>query len=343
MSAHIFPHSYWPESIIKKIISFFGPVKVYRPWMIDSLDQMNDVSIEISNPPEDLKPDSSFMAMLSEYRQWMKRNRDRSYLEIIKSVRDSRLTDDKTWEIRRMLGRTLQSLTDEEEKITRWHLLLHLAGDLEEQRLAAYKILKELKDKKSPLDGSIEKASDIKNLLGDLQELGTESELNDQNLRKIFEAWFGLFGEYIKENELLITYNRQVMSFLTERRDAPSIADGPANSPTIVFNVPDLSDRTPEGQNRIRMEYNIDDLLKEIKDLIFSMVKNPPGNLTALDNLSKKLNESFPRELSKGALRCTLKYFYPIQDKGLLEKEKVLERFFNQTIILTEEQDALWT
>lgn len=337
MSIHLFPHSHCPESIIKKIISFFGPVRVYLPWMMETPDLFNNMSIEISKPPACLKPRKFLMSMFAEYRNWVERNHDRNYLELIKLGLPGKLTDNKTWEIRQMLGHTVEPHSAKEEKIIRWHLLLHLAGDIEEKRMETDKMLKALKEKKAPLDGSIENSGDIKDLLGDLHDLGTESVLNDQTIRQIFKAWFGLFGGYLNENEVLITYSRQVMDYLAERWDALCFANLSAISPAIVFNVPDLSNHAPDIQNQIKRENNIDEILKEIKDLVTSIGKNPTHNLIALDKLSKKLDNSIQWTLSNKALRCTLKYLYPIQDKGLAESDKILRRFFNQTIMLVEE------
>jgi hypothetical protein len=337
MSLHLFPHCHWSDSIIKKIISCLGPVKVYLPWMMEPHDIFNNLPIEISNPPVYLKPKNSFRAILTEYRNWAERNHDRNDLELIKFIRTSNLTDNKTWEIRQMLGRSVESLSAEEEKAIRWHLLLHMAGDIEEKRLEADNLLRALKDKKAPLDGSIENSGEIENLFGDLHDLGTESLLNDPNLRQIFEAWFGLFGGYLKENELLITYNRQVMDYLTEQWDVLYRENVSAISPAIGFNVPDLSNHVPDVQNQIRQKNNIDEILKKIKDIIISIGKNPATNLTALYKLSKKFDDSNQWTLSNRALRCTLRYLYPIQDNCLAEKDKILRRFFHQTIILAEE------
>jgi hypothetical protein len=161
--------------------------------------------------------------------------------------------------------------------------------------------------------------------------------LNDPNLRQIFEAWFGLFGGYIKENQSLITYNRQVMDYLAERWDTLYLADVSAVSPVIVFNVPDFSNHGPDVQDQIQRKNDIEKILKEIKGLITSIGKNPAHNLAALEKLSKKLDDSFQWTSSNRAMRYILRYLYPIQDKGLAENDKILHRFFNQTIILVEE------
>jgi hypothetical protein len=337
MPIHLFPHSHLPESLAKKIVSFLGPFTVYRPWMMESYLPIKDISIEILNPPASLKPHESLKTILSEYKNWMERHRDRSYLEIIKSGRVSGLEDNKTWEIRQMLGRKLQSLSLQGEQVSRWHLILHLEGDIEEQRIAADDILKSLKHKSSPLDGSIEKPWDMQILLGDLSDLGTEALLKDSILKQILEAWFGLFGGYVKENELFLTYDRQIMSYFNQRWDAVGEADGFLNIPVIKFNVPYLSGHGPYGGDQPRSNPDIDRILREMKGLILSMGETPEDNMRFLKTLSKTLVGTFPSESWDRALRCTVKYLCPIPDEMILQGEDILRHLFNQTIILTEE------
>src|SRR4030042_3605463 len=123
MYVHLFPHSRCPESIIKKVISFFGTVKVYLPWIMETPDVFNNISIEISRPPVYLKPGDYFMTMLAEYRHWAERNNDSNYIELLKSGSADKLTDNKTWEIRQMLGHRVESYAGKEDGI-RGHLLL---------------------------------------------------------------------------------------------------------------------------------------------------------------------------------------------------------------------------
>jgi hypothetical protein len=337
MPVHLFPHSHLPESLAKKIVSFLGPFTVYRPWIMESSFPIKHVSIKISNPPSGLKPHKSLKTILSEYKNWMEKHRDRSYLEIIKSGQGSDLGDDKTWEIRQMLGRKLQSLSLQKEQALRWHLILHLEGDIEEQRIAADDLLKSLKHKSSPLDGSIEKPWDMQILLGDLSDLGTEALLKDRNLEQVLEAWFGLFGGYVKENELFLTYDRQIMNYINQQWDAVSEAEGLLNIPVIEFKVPYLSGHGPYAGDQYRSDPKIDKILREIKGLILSMGQTPEDNMRSLKTLSRTLVDSFPSESWGRTLRCAVRYLCPIPDGMILQGEGILKHLFNQTIILTEE------
>jgi hypothetical protein len=336
MSMHLFPHSHCPESIIKKIVSFFGPLKVCLPWMMETPDVFKNISIEISRPPFFLKPGDFLMVMLAEYRTWAEKNHDRNYIELLKFDPANKLTDNKTWEIRKMLGHAFESHSVKEKDVIRWHLLLHLAGDIEEKRLETDKLLSALKDKKAPLDGSIEDSGDIKDLLGDLDAIGDESVLDDQNLRNIFEAWFGLFGGYLNKNASLITYNKQIMDYLDERWDGLPVVNLSTIKPVVGFDVPDLSNHTPDVQDKFQTENDIENILKEIKDLITSIGENPTHKLIALDKLSHKLDKANQKTLSKRAMRLTVRYLFPIKDTILTESDSILRHFFNHTIILVE-------
>jgi hypothetical protein len=337
MSVHLFPHSRCHESIIKKVISFFGPIRVYIPWMMETPYVLNNISIEISRPPAYLNPGDFFMAMLAEYRTWAERNHGRNYIELLKFGTADRSTDNKTWEIRKMLGRAVESSSVSEKDFIRWHLILHLAGDIEEKRLETDKLLSELKYKKAPLYGSVEDSGDMKDLLRDLDVIGDESVLDDTHLRHIFEAWFGLFGGYLGKNESLITYNRQVMDYLAERWDALCLENVSTIMPGIRFNVPDLSNHTPDVQGKSQTENEVDNISKEIKYIITSIGENPAHKIIALDKLSHKLDIANQKTLSKRALRLTVRYLFPIKDKSLSEGDRVLRHFFNHTIIFIEE------
>ncbi|MFC1866962.1 hypothetical protein ACFL0H_02350 [Thermodesulfobacteriota bacterium] len=338
MPVLLLPHSELPEALIEKVITFFGPINTCLPWFMEHPGFINDKAIEFSYPPESLKPKEEFRTILKEYSHWVKQNSDRSYLQIIKSDQGSELTDNTTWEIRQMLGRTVQSASGKEEtNILRWHLLLHLAREIEEQRMAADKILKSLKDKNSLLEGSIEKGDSVTSLLVDLPQFEKEPVLTDINLGQVLEAWFALFGGNLKKGELLITLSRHVMDYLGERWDGVCGGDGSTNISTLKFKLPDLSPHAPEEQNKIKREYGIDKRLKDIKDLIFILEKDPARNLAKLDNLSGEFNESFPWNLSGRTFKIILKHLYSASDKEALQREGILGKLSSKTIIFAEE------
>jgi hypothetical protein len=330
MSAYLFPHFNPPESILKKLVSFLGPIKICLPWFMEPSRFFDESPVEILYPPENLKPEYAFITMLSEYRSWIKQNQDRSYIEIIKSNLAGKPREDEIWDIRQMLVRGVASVTDSEDHInTKWHLLLHLAGEIEEQQVSADNLLKTLKEKRSPLEGSIEKALDINSLFGELHALNAESSFTDSNLVEIIKAWLGLFGGYLNKNELLITLNSRIMDYLSEFWDDLS-ANDILKDWTRVLDIPDLSCNTSNKS---------EERIKKIRELIIDLGNAPSENLKSLDILHKELGDSFTGALSKATLRCTLKYFFPISDESLLKsQETILKYLSGKTLMLVEEK-----
>ena len=347
MPTILFPHTYAPESLIRKIAAFFGSVKIFQPWYMEPPEYarspdgagLSDANADegrilVVNPPENLKPGGSFLSLVNEYRLWMGQNRDKSYREIIKSGNDSELHDSATWEIRKLLRNTVRTISGEEEdNILRWHLLLHFAKELETQQVEVDSLLKNLKDKDSLLKGSIERADEAKNILEDLPPFDQESFSDDKKLEQIFDAWFGLFVGYLKENELFITYNRHVMENISRRWDNRLFTNGLKKSPPVPMMFPDLSHLSPAEQDRIKTKYRVNEIFKEIKVLISDLYKDPGHKLKALTGLTKDFNDTFSWDLSGRTLRLSLKYLQPAQDKEFPEGEMVFRHLANKILI----------
>lgn len=218
----LFPHSYLPESGIKKILPFFGQLTICQPWFMERpifVSETDDItSIRFLNPPINLNPGECFKRLLSEYHGWIRNNQDKSSIELLKTCQGIEPTDNSTWEIRQALRRMGQHTSlPEEDHSLRWHLILHLAQEIEDQRLEADRMLNALKEKNSPLKGTIEEgADDIWGLLEDLPPFESEPIMNEYNLRLILEAWFVLFEGCLKGNDFLVTFNKHVMAHVSE-------------------------------------------------------------------------------------------------------------------------------
>jgi hypothetical protein len=336
MSVYLFPHSNPPEDIIKRVTSFFGPMKMCLPWFMEPPTFINEAPVEILYPPDNLRPKDTFKAILSEYRFWVKQNQDRTYWEIIKSDRSGKPEDEATWNIRHMITRGVESISDsEEDLITRRHLVLHLEGEMEEQQASADSILRTLKNKRSPLEGSLEKKLDINGLFEDLPGLDSDSSLTDLNLAHLIEAWLGLFHRYIEEKGLLITLNSRIMDFLSERWS--ELTDYGSAEGTLLIDIPDLSCHTPDEIDGINREYRLRDRLKEIKEIIIDLNSSPLENINSLDILGGELHDLLPSLPSKELLRCTLKYFYPPANENPLNSN-ILKHLSGNTLIMVKKE-----
>jgi len=352
LPAILFPHSYLPESILKKILSFFGPLTIFQPWFMErpifGLKSNGSNAVQVMHPPSELKPGEDFRARLSEYRYWIENNLDKGYTEFLKASQEMDLTENTTWEIRQMLRQKEQGVRStlltknscqecrSDPNTTKWHLVLHLAQDMEDQRLEAGRMLKALKEKDVPLRGIVEESEDVRSLLEDLPPFESEPIVDEKHLRQIFEAWFALFGGYLKGNELLATSNRHVMEYVSDLWKESRIEDQAEVGQFIRFKFPDLSHYPLKDLAETkRTDFN-DDKIRELKNLILDFGKSAIKNLSKLQKLSKEVEKSCPRGLSEGTLEIMVKHLPPIADKDHLKTDSILKDFMNKTIVLVE-------
>jgi hypothetical protein len=334
----LFPHAHPSEYDVRRILTLFGPLTIFQPWFMEPPAFLNKEeyrkSTEIRNPPSDMKPGENFQSLLSEYQRWIRHNQDKSQTEILKTGQMIELTDTSTWEIRQVLRQMGQdTLSLETDRSIRWHLILHLAQDVVDQRLEADRMLNLLKQKKSPLEGIVEEAENGKNLFGDLPQFNSESLMNEHHLRPIFEAWFSLFGKYLKGNALLITPDRHVMDYVSELfKEAGSVVEGTPD-PVVQLRFPNFAHHPLEDIGKIKKEYLIDSQLREMKTLISELGIDPGGNVTRLETLSKHFEDSYPWELSRGTFHIRVQYLSPLSDSERLNGETVLKPLFNKTLM----------
>ena len=340
LSAVLFPRFSLQESDIKKILSFFDTLTLFQPWFmerpvfISETDGLDD--IRILNPPINLKPEEGFKARLSEYHNWIKHNQDKGYIEFLKATQGMGSAEDTTWEIRRVLRQAGQNAsTPEKEETLRWHLILHLAQEAEDQWSEADRMLKALKERKSPLKGAVEEEDEV-GLFEDLPPFEPELIMGEYNLRQIFDAWFSLFGDYLTGNELFVTFNRHVMDYVAELRDNFGAGEEAVHSPAIEFKFPDLSHLTLENLSEIKRKFLKDGKIRDFKKLIQKTVKNRAYELPELDKLAKEFEALWPSELSKGTLNVTLKYLPSLPGTEIPEINETLKHFSNKTMILIQ-------
>jgi len=336
----LFPHSYLPEISIKKIIPVFSTLTIFQPWFMDRPAFLDDLkSIQVLNPPDEFRPENDFRSLLSEYQDWIKRNQDKGYTESFKAHQKIDPTENTTWEIRQAIRRIgAHNSIPEKNHAAKWHLILHLAQEVENQRLEADRLLSDLKEKKSPLQGIIEDTNEVKSLFDDLPQFESEPIMGRNNLKQIIEAWFALFDGYLMGNELLITFNRYIMDYVIELDKDYRIENKAVYTPAIGFKFPDLSHHTFTDIAKINKEHNISGKISELKNMILDLGKRSASDFTELDELAKEVEASWPWDLSEKTLNIVLKYFSPIPGIKHLERGNILKLFYNKTIILMEDE-----
>jgi len=343
LPANLFPHSHLSESSLREILSFFGPITIFQPWFMERpafVLETEDLNlVRLLNPPLDLKPGKGFRSLLSEYKNWMKRNRDRSYTAFLKANQKMESAENATWEIRQELRRINQNTpAPEEDRSFGWHLVLHLAGEIEDQYQEADRMLKLLKEKRSPLRGIVEEEEDVRSLFEDLPRFEPETVTGEYRLELVFEAWFALFGGYLKGHELLLTLSPRVMDHVSELWEEAGIETGGQQEEMVSFKCPDLSEHPLDGLIEIKRKSFKQDKIKELRRLILNFWENPTGNFVTLERLSKEIEVSRPWEFSAGALNITAKFLIAPSNNDPLQTNRVLRDLSGKTIILVEHE-----
>ena len=217
----LFPHSYISYPDLRKILDLFGRLTICQPWFMDiplPTDETQDLSlVHIVRPPSHLKPKGDIKGLLSEYNLWIRHNQDKGYAASLRTALGTPLPENTTWGIRKMINRMGEgSSTPLEEDTLKWHLVLHLAWELEKNLVDAVETLNKVKQQKPPLEDALEKPASSHGLFDDLSQSEMYNFLDNHILRQVFEAWLGLFGKYLRNDELLITFDRHVMNYVTE-------------------------------------------------------------------------------------------------------------------------------
>lgn len=217
----LFPHTHITPVNLEKITHRFGRLMICLPWFMDGpggeKEGVDLSSIDIKRPPAYMKPKADFKELVSEYQLWIKQNRDKGRPSMLGSSEGLSPSGETQWEIRKMIslagaGGQLNSV---DEQALKWHIILHLAREFEENRDDAEEILGRLKDQRSPLEGALEDDTD-RQFFEDTPLMSAQLRIAEYPLNQLIEAWFGLFGELLPDNASLITIDPNVVSYVTD-------------------------------------------------------------------------------------------------------------------------------
>jgi hypothetical protein len=150
--------------------------------------------------------------LITEYQLWLRQNRDKGYGAFFAASQDGAPSEDTPWEIRQLITKAAEEGQSEprEDLIFKWHLILHLAREFEENRVEAENLLDKLKHQKSPLEDALEEAP-AQRYFENTPLFEAQLQVDDYHLRQVFEAWFNLFGEYISAERSFITLDPKVL------------------------------------------------------------------------------------------------------------------------------------
>jgi len=295
-----------------------------------------DTAVDIKYPPKEMKPGEDFRPLLLEYSRWIQDNQDKGYTEFLRAGQEAGPSENTTWEIRRMI-RGWKGKDRPAYETLRWHLILHLAQDMEDQRREADRMLASLKVKGILFKGILEESDNVQNLLEDLPSFGSDLIMPEQHLKHIFEAWFALFGVYLREDDFLLTFNRHFMDYADELWKQPGNENQVDLISSLQFEFPDFSHLPLEDLYEIKRTSSGDDTVMELKDLLLNFGDDPIHNLPKLEKLTANLEKSYPCEKAKTALKITIKYLPPFPDAGHHESESPSAYLESRMLILVED------
>ena len=338
LPAVVFLHSSLPEGSVKRILSFFSPVTIFQPWLMECPNFLGEYQdhglVGVLNPPAALKPVAEFKALLSEYKNWMTCHQDKGYTTFLRAYLKWGTAEEATWEIRGALRRGDKQGASPDDP-TKWHVVLHLAGEIEEQQEDADRMLAALKLKRSPLRGIIEE-EDVEGLFDDLPRFESGPLIDEYRLERVLEAWFGLFGGYLRGNEFLLTWNEHVVEYVSmlweeyqhEEKSRPR---------AVHFTWPDLSQQSPNDLLEKKAQLFEDGRARELRNVLGNLWQDPDGSLLKLTEISRDLETSWPWDHSKGKLNLDMRFFPPSSAIAPIHKGRLLNHLSGKMIVLVTE------
>lgn len=292
LTANLFPHTYLGEEGAKRVLSLFDRIIIFVPWYGEPPGFARHINgISIKYPPESLHPGEGFLSLLSEYRNWINQHADRSTLDFLKASRDREADEETTWDIRRSLRRIggEHDISPAENLPLKWHMILHLARELEEQREEADQALKRLRERRSPLEGVHEDETELEELFGDILRFAEEPPGEAYNMALVLGAWTGLFGGYLREGDFLVTTDAGVMDELSELRSEQGGPEKAWEEDLVTFRWPDLSSLDFQEIPRAREKILKDKPLRQVRSAVGYTVNDPKRALKALQEVSRDL------------------------------------------------------
>jgi len=206
------PHSFLSGDAEEQLCNSFKAVAICRPWHLEAFEpaENHKGAIRVVRPPETLKPPSDFRRLLSEYRLWMRQNLGRAPIS-------SDRGDEATWHIRKALRQSGKNdSTPTDAQAFKWHLILHLAYELEESQSAADQMLLQMRTQSSPLEEALGEGPPLSGLWDDLAHSTSTHRIEERHLPNVLEAWFGLFGSCIPKGAGLLTLSPEVLNYASE-------------------------------------------------------------------------------------------------------------------------------
>lgn len=286
-------------SLVKDIIPAFSPIEICLPWGKALPGIVDEQTITALYPAEDLKPDISFERTLNDCLNWLEEQGEKSRVELVKAGADKVSSEESLYQIRHLLAGRESNASSEKNTTNRQHLLIHLAGRIEEHRSEANRMLDKLNKRPSPLADSLDQAGKTEEPMDTPDEMDKDFLLEDTYINHFLNAWFGLFGDIIKDGQILLTLNRRVFYKMYEKWDSCRGDEKPREEEPLCFRVPQGSDLDPEVKEKF----------EQLRELICNRDIEPVEKSNSLLKTTGEFEEMFSEDMMKSHIRYSVLFF----------------------------------
>ncbi len=329
MTTHLISYTHSRLSLLKAIIPYFSPLKLYIPWGGTVPEVVDDRDITASFPPEGLRPETDINQLLNEYLNWAYEQGEKSRREIVKAGYTNPASSESMRRIRTILTSRISD-TSEKDINLKWHMLLHLKKRFEEQRHDANSMLEGLKNRPSPLLNNADLTERTKYPFENLTEISQESLLSNDNIKLLLRAWHGLFSSLIDEKDLLMTIDRRIIDRISEAWDISCGNSGQKQAGIVTFKGPFLK-KTGMGVQYLR-DITIGDNIRNI--VISNMTQGE--KISALTNLAKEFESIYQYEFTNNYILFSIIIFQSYVKSREIITDSFLKFLSGRTLLFAE-------
>jgi hypothetical protein len=215
--------------------------------------------------------------------------------------------------------------TAEKDMILRWHMLLHLASRLEENRNDANRMLEDLNKKPSPLLHNADLTENTQYPLENLRGIDSEFFINDTNIKMLLKAWHGLFNSLIDNDDMLLTIDRRIFDHLSDEWD---ILNNNLKNPGIISFKSPVFKRADIKSTEITIG-------NYIQDIITSEI-TPEDKTAAIKEQTSEFESMFQTESEDSQILFSLLLFQSAENSEEVIDDPVLKFLSGRALIFAE-------
>ncbi len=336
MCIHLISYGDVNIQLIQDIIPYFSPVEICLPWGKE-LPGIADVkSVTALYPAEDFKPGISFERTLNDCINWLEEQGEKSRIELVKAGAGKGLSEESLRQIRHLIVSRETDSSNLKNAANRWHLIIHLAGRIEESRAEADRMLYELGKRPSPLAENLDQSGEAGHPPGAFAEITNDFALEDTYVTHFLDAWSGLFGHALKGSRLLMTLNRRIFGRIFEKWNTLCCDEKMQEDAILRLRVPLISCLDAGEQETFKNNTELWEKWLQLKGLISDPDLDPAEKKTSLFKTIREFESAFPENLMRNHVLFSVLFFDSPSDRETPLKEDLIKLLSSKVLILAE-------